>query len=234
VADDLGPTAPAGRPWSGGGREELADAVRRLIAVTVTSHASPEQIADAAARAGGLADELERQVPAPGPTPTPRFSDRSVAPDAVASLASFMPFDVIAGSCNPLALPLTIEFEPPKAICRAVFTAPYEGAPGMVHGAVLAGTFDIVLTAANVVAGGPGPTVSLAIRYLKPSLIGIPSLFEGWVTSLDERRTYSRGHLIQDGVVTVEAEGEFVNMDRSKINTLHRRPGGVQPVAPGS
>ena len=38
----------AGRPWSGGGREELADAVRRLMELTVTAAAPPEVLADAA------------------------------------------------------------------------------------------------------------------------------------------------------------------------------------------
>ena len=90
-----------------------------------------------------------------------------------------MPFDVVIGSCNPVALPLTVEFDPPRAIGRAVFTPTYEGAPGCVHGAVLAGAFDIMLTAANVIADGAGPTVSLSIRYLKPTLIGQPARVRG-------------------------------------------------------
>ena len=152
-----------------------------------------------------------------------RFADRSVQPDEVDTLATAMPFDVVIGSCNPVALPISVEFDPPKAIGRAVFTAPYEGAPGVVHGAVLAGAFDIILTAANVVANGAGPTVSLAIRYLKPTLLDQEAVFEGWVTELDDRRTHSRGRLIQGGVVTVEAVGEFVNMERSRIAAMHRR-----------
>jgi acyl-coenzyme A thioesterase PaaI-like protein len=144
-----------------------------------------------------------------------------------------MPFDVIIGSCNPVALPVIIEFESKKAIGRAEFTAPYEGAPGCVHGAVLAGAFDIMLTAANVIADAAGPTVNLSIRYLKPTRIAEPVLFEAWVTSRDERRTHSRGHLIQDGVVTVEATGEFVNMERARIATMHKREDAPDPSDPG-
>jgi acyl-coenzyme A thioesterase PaaI-like protein len=137
-----------------------------------------------------------------------------------------MPFDVVIGSCNPLALPIEIEFEPPTAIGHAMYTAPYEGAPGFVHGAVLAGAFDIMLTAANVMASGAGPTVTLSISYLKPTRLDVPCRFEAEVTSLDDRRTHSRGRLLQDGVVTVEAVGEFVNMERSRAAALRRRPGG--------
>jgi acyl-coenzyme A thioesterase PaaI-like protein len=202
------------------------------MAVTITATASPELLADAAGRAAALADELDRHVPVPGPEPMARFTDESVRPDEVDTLAAAMPFDMIIGSCNPVALPLTIEFEPPKAIGHAVFTAPYEGAPGCVHGAALAAAFDIMLTAANVIAGGAGPTVNLSIRYRKPTLITQPARFEAWVTELDDRRTHSRGQLTQGGVVTVEAVGEFVNMERSRIGAMHLRDQAPKLRAP--
>jgi acyl-coenzyme A thioesterase PaaI-like protein len=218
-----GASIPTSKPWSGGGREELAAAVRMLMVASVSAAAPPELLADAAKRVAALADELSRHVPASGPEPTARYADHSVPPSEADTLAAAMPFDMVIGSCNPVALPLTVEFDPPKAIGHAVFTAPYEGAPGCVHGAVLAGAFDIMLTAANIIANGAGPTVNLSIRYLKPTLISQPARFEAWVTDLDDRRTHSRGQLTQAGVVTVEAEGEFVNMDRSRVAAMHRR-----------
>jgi Thioesterase superfamily len=140
-------------------------------------------------------------------------------------MASAMPFDMIVGSCNPVAPPITVEFEPPKAVGTAIFPAPFEGAPGCVHGAALAGAFDIMLTAANFMAGTAGPTVELTIRYRKPTLISEPAVFEAWVTEKKGRRTHSRGQLVQGGVVTVEAFGEFAEMTRSSIESMHRRRG---------
>jgi acyl-coenzyme A thioesterase PaaI-like protein len=90
-----------------------------------------------------------------------------------------------------------------------VFDVAYEGAPGCVHGAVLAATFDIILTAANAIEGSVGPTVRLALRYLRPTLTGEEAVFEGWVTEVNERRIFSKGRIVQGGIVTVEAEGEF-------------------------
>ena len=213
-------------PPARGGRRELADAVRRLIDLTVTSTASIDVLGDVARRATALADELERRQLADGAGADHRAVDHTVLPDGGDILAASMPFDVVIGPCNPLAPPITIEFAPPKAIGRVVFSDPYEGAPGLVHGAVLAGAFDIILTAANVIADGAGPTVSLSIRYLKPTRTGVESVFEGWVTRLDERRTHSEGRLLQGGVVTVEAVGEFVNMDRARVRTLRRLDAG--------
>jgi acyl-coenzyme A thioesterase PaaI-like protein len=202
------------------------------MTATVNTVASPAVLSDAARRATALADELDRHVPPAGPEPTARFADQSVQPGELDTLAAAMPFDMVIGPCNPVAPPLTIEFDPPRAIGHAVFTAPYEGAPGLVHGAVLAGAFDMMLTAANVIADGAGPTVSLSIRYRKPTLIALPARFEAWVTESDGRRTHSRGRLTQGGVVTVEAVGEFVNMGRSRISELHRADHTAKPTTP--
>ena len=157
-------------------------------------------------RARVLAGELEPHVPAAGDAPVARYADRSVGPEEAATLATAMPFDVVIGSCNPVAPPIEVSFEQPMAIGRVVFTAPYEGAPGCVHGAVIAGAFDIMLTAANVMAGAAGPTVTLSLRYRKPTVIDQPVRFEAWVTERTDRRTHSRGRLLQGKVVTVEAE----------------------------
>ena len=97
-----------------------------------------------------------------------RFADHSDPPDEAWTLAAAMPFDVVIGTCNPVALPLAVGFDPPRALGRAVFTPAYEGAPGCVHGAVLAGAFDIVLTAANSSLTGPGP------RSTSPSATASP------------------------------------------------------------
>jgi Thioesterase superfamily len=228
----------AGRPWSGDGREALADEVRRLISLTVTSAAPPEVLAGAGDALRDLADRLELHVPEPGDSPAGRFAEPGLSADRPGGLAAAMPFDVVIGTCNPLAPPLTIEFDPPNAIGHGVFTSAYEGAPGCVHGAMLAGAFDIVLTAANVQAGQAGPTRTLSIRYLRPTLIDTPSRFEAWVTGVEGRRIRSAGRLLQGGVVCVEAEGEFVSLDRPLIESLYRRGSGagggaVRPITGG-
>jgi len=223
MAENDDADGPAGKPWSGGGREELASAVRRLMTTTVTATAPPEVLFEIAARATTLADELERYVPPPDAVPEARFAHDLARQGVAATMSAAMPFDMIVGSCNPVAPPVTVEFQPPKAIGRVTFNPSYEGAPGCVHGAALAGAFDIMLTAANFMANAAGPTVELTIRYRKPTLISQPAVFETWVTGSKGRRIHSEGRLIQGGVVTVEAVGEFADMERSRIARMHRR-----------
>ncbi len=219
---------PMGRPWSGGGREELAAAVRRLMQLTVTSTPEPGTFTAVAARVGALCDELAAEVPDNGPEPVGRFAEESISPRELSNLMAAMPFDMVVGSCNPVAPPIELWFDPPKAFGKVVFAPQYEGAPGCVHGAAIAAAFDIILTAANVVADAAGPTVELSIRYLKPTIIGIDTEFESEVIEVTDRRTYSVGRLMQGGVVKVEATGEFVNLSRDRINAMHReRASGV-------
>jgi acyl-coenzyme A thioesterase PaaI-like protein len=211
------------RAWSGGGREELAQAVRTLMAATVDAVASPAILGEATARVAALAAELGVHIPETGPIPRNWSPDGDIDRRNPAILANRMPFDMVVGACNPMSPPITLEAAPPKAIGHTVFPSPFEGAPGCVHGAALAAAFDIILTAANLVADAAGPTVTLSISYLKPTKIGMPCLFESWVTSIEGRKTYSYGRLLQDGVVTVEAEGEFRKMDPDRIASMHRR-----------
>jgi len=197
---------------------ELADVLRRLIRLSVSAAPSASETARLTSELTVLADELETHLPA---DPLPRFippAEDGPPPDV--PLGGAMPYDVVVGPFNPIALPIVLDFDPPKALGRGVFDVTYEGAPGCVHGAVLAATFDIILTAANAIVGSVGPTVSLALRYVRPTLTNQEAVFEGWVTHVTERRIFSKGRIVQGGVVTVEADGAFAIFNQDRVNAL--------------
>jgi acyl-coenzyme A thioesterase PaaI-like protein len=199
----------------------LVDVVRRLVALTVSSAASSEVLSEVSSELDVLADRLEAEMPA---VPFPRFMGREARmPLNGRDMESVMPFDPVVGRFNPLALPVRLEIDPPRALGYATFTTPYEGAPGCVHGACIAGAFDLVLTAANLVAGAAGPTVRLALRFRRPTLLGQEAVFEAQVDKRTERRIHTTGRLLQNGEVAVEAQGEFATLDMSQIADLHRR-----------
>jgi len=196
----------------------LADVLRRLIRLSVSTAPSPEVTRELTDQLTAVADRMEMHLP---DVPLPRFvSPDEDGPPRDPPLGASMPFDLIVGRFNPLALPVTLEFDPPKALGRATFDVAYEGAPGCVHGAALAATFDIILTAANAVAGATGPTVRLSLRFRRPTLIGEEAVFEGWVTEVTERRIFSLGRIVQGGVVTVEAEGEFAILNGEGVERM--------------
>ena len=207
----------------------LADELRRLIRLSVSASPSAEETVALTAQLAAVADQLERHVP---DVPLPRYApvpDGSLTGSSLTGgflIDESMPFDIVVGRFNPLALPVRLSAEPPKALAHATFTVAYEGAPGCVHGGALAATFDIVLSSANAIAGAAGPTVRLNLRYRRPTLIDEEALFEGWVTEVTERRIFSKGRIVQGGVVTVEAEGEFAIFSQDRVNGLasSRRP----------
>ena len=197
---------------------QLADVLRRLIRLSVSTAPPAAETARLTAQLAALADELETHVPE---SPIPRFMapEPDDRPKEV-PLGGAMPYDVIVGPFNPLALPVVLDFEPPKALGRAVFDVGYEGAPGCVHGAILAATFDIILTAANAIAGFTGPTVHLGLTYKRPTLTDEEAVFEGWVTEVTDRRVFSKGRIVQGGIVTVEADGEFAIFNHEAVHRM--------------
>jgi len=197
---------------------ELAQQLRRLIDLSVSTAPPPEVTAAMAAALREVADEMEGHRPE---VPLPRFLTPSGddRPREI-PLGGAMPYDPIVGPFNPMALPVRLAFDPPKALGYATFGVAYEGAPGCVHGAALLATFDIILTAANAIAGAVGPTVRLGLHFRRPTLAYEEAVFEGWVTEVTERRVYSKGQITQGGVVTVEADGEFAILSHEGVGRM--------------
>jgi acyl-coenzyme A thioesterase PaaI-like protein len=194
---------------------ELADVLRRLIRLSVSTAPSAGETQGLTAQLAAVADELEQHLPE---SPIPRFmAPDPDGPPKEVPLGGAMPYDPIVGPFNPLALPVVLEFDPPIARGRATFDVAYEGAPGCVHGAILVAVFDIILTAANAIAGHTGPTVRLGVRYKRPTLCNEEAVFEGWVTDVEGKRIHSEGRIVQGGIVTVEAHGEFAIFDHEGV-----------------
>jgi acyl-coenzyme A thioesterase PaaI-like protein len=204
-----------GHPAVAGREPELADlaaAVRRLVDLAVTSAPDAAATRQAADEINRLSDRLAAHRPAEPVTHSMR-SPEDRAP-GLEAMATRMPFDYIVGRFNPLAR---------TAVGRGSFTHPYEGPPGCVHGAALAGVFDIVFTAANLLADAAGPTISLSVRYEKPTLLHDECVFEAVVDRTEGLRTFTTGRLVQNGVVTVEAEGVFAALSTEVIKRLGER-----------
>ena len=193
----------------------MADAIRRLIAITVDSDADASTTASAAARLHALADELEPMVREVHP---PKHGGAWDEGDS--NPHDHFQFDVMLGIYNPLALPVEMTWEPPVARGRATFTSPYEGPPGCVHGAIIAGAFDQVFNVANIKSGVAGPTAYLHVDYRRPTLLLEPLLFEGWIDRTEGRKSYCKGRIVQGDVVTCEAEGLFIQVGVDRIRNL--------------
>ena len=208
MADDAADSPARGRDL-----EALADAVRRLLDVTVSAAAPRDALAAARERVLAATAELEPFVPQPKP---PRYP----GPPNDASPNDFFPYDFVLGRFNPIAVPMKVVWQPPLAIGTVVFDTPYEGPPGCVHGGMLAACFDQVFNAANLMSGVAGPTRKLEIRYLKPTPLRRELRFEGSVRAVEGRYVHTVGRVLAGDVVTVEATGQFVQISSERVMRL--------------
>lgn len=185
-------------------RERLADEARRLMAAvalldftqapTAEIDAVTAQVRDAADHAEGFPTLLAYGGAALGPAGASALDQRSP----------------ISGLANPIAPPMTVDFDGERATGSATYGPAYEGPPLHVHGGWVIAAFDELLGVAQVAGGGPGMTGTLTIRLRRPTPIGVRVDYEGWVERVEGRKTFCRGEARIAGEVVAEAEGIFI------------------------
>jgi len=192
----------------------LARAIRGLIDAAVTALAPADTLRRAAAEVERIAAALRAHVPDGVAARYPR-------PESVTGPADVMPFDPVIGRLSPLAPPLAcVPGAGGTTQATVSFTTPYEGPPGCVHGGVIAACFDQVLNVANLLAGVPGPTRSLEIRYRKPTPLRAPLVFEAGPPRVDGDRVRTTGVLRDGDTIVAEATGVFVVLPLDRIMSL--------------
>jgi hypothetical protein len=189
----------------------LAGALRRLLDVAVRLRGDHPSIAAAAGRLSAAAADLEHLLPA---TPPPRY------PSGQAGIEEIFRYDFVMGDLNPVAVPVCFRNEGTTAVGYATFGNVYEGPPGCVHGAVLAGVFDQVLNIANMLNGTPGPTVRLELDFRKPTPLHREIRFEARCDKIENRRIHTSARCLYGDTVTVEASGTFAEIDLAKLSRL--------------
>ncbi len=189
--------------------ERLAESVRSVIDRVVRTDAPTHELLAAATLADQLAAALEPHTRAAGPSQLPSVRHAREP-------HQFLPRSMVSGTLNPLAPPVRMEVHPDHVVGRATFTNAYEGPPGYVHGAMVAGVLDQVLAFANLASGHPGFTATLTIRYHLPTPLFREIRFEARHARTDGKRIHATGQVFDGDTLTAEAEGLFVSIDMEK------------------
>ena len=142
------------------------------------------------------------------------------------------------GGRNPLAPPLRVSAGvdsdgEPVVVGEVRLERSREGPPERVHGGMVAGIFDDVLSGApGLVDTGPVVTGRLSVRYRRPTPLDVELRFEARVVRHSGRRLVARARCLAptaDGgtEVTAEAEALFVAIPRrSQEGTSEPAAGG--------
>ncbi|MCB9683218.1 MAG: PaaI family thioesterase [Alphaproteobacteria bacterium] len=203
-------------------RRRLAEAVRELALATVTTGGDVAALDAVTAQVRALTPTLP-----PGPTAAQAWDDGSYFD----TVATWVDRGAMLGRSNPLAPPLYTTWDGARSVCDVVLTETYRGAPGMVHGGVVAAVFDQVFGHCVVMSGSSGLTGTLTVRYRRPTRLGVPLRFAAWRTTSEGRRLTLEATCTDDGHVTAEASALFVALDE---DGARRVIGGARANAPAS
>ncbi|MBG0828685.1 PaaI family thioesterase [Planomonospora sp. ID67723] len=180
---------------------ELSRQTRDLVDAVVLTDVPDSELVAVTAELAALTDRL-RALQCASPRPF------EFGPDGVPRHAG----NAVTGSANPHALPLVIHTTPERTVrAELSFRPTHEGPPGSVHGGVSAMILDHLLGQAVAVAGFPGMTGTLTIRYRGRVPYGEPLVGTAEHTRSEGRKTWVDGRIaLPDGTVLVEATGLFI------------------------
>ncbi|MCX5738406.1 MAG: PaaI family thioesterase [Proteobacteria bacterium] len=177
----------------------IVDGLRAINSKIVRLSGPVEELAAAADRIESLSASLNA-VTQRRAMETFRFRFDTGEPNSV------MPFNPATGAFNPIAPKLEMRVENDKLVAEFAFASHYESSPDSVQGGMVAACFDQLLAFAVMAHGKTGPTVSLAVRFVKRTPISQPLRFESWVESVDGEKFSARGSCFLGDVKVSEAE----------------------------
>ena len=94
------------------------------------------------------------------------------------------------------------------------------GAPGRVHGGLVAAILDEALGRACMFAGTPAMTAEFTTRFLHSTPVETPLRIEARLDGVDGRRIRTSGAVYAQDMAVVEAEGLFIAVDTEKFHAL--------------
>jgi acyl-coenzyme A thioesterase PaaI-like protein len=192
------------RPAKEDSRFDLAHQLRRITSAMVGLPIDDAEITGASAALKEVADRLEGSA-APG-------RRLRAQPDPVGHPQEFFPTSPVIGFANPVAPPVVVEAVDGELRGTAYFDYQYEGPPTCVHGGVIAMVFDEMLGAANIMAGSPGMTGTLTVKYRKPTPLRTPLRLEARFMGREGRKIRTYGAIFLGDTLTAEAEGIFIEL----------------------
>jgi acyl-coenzyme A thioesterase PaaI-like protein len=189
----------------------LNEEVRALIAKVRTLDAPADVLVEAAVALRRVNVALDEHTH-PGPYQQAGLQGQ-VGPSELEARRQpheIFPYSPIVGHRNPLSPPVRMWFDGERMHGEMTITPPYAGPPSTVHGGVVALVFDELLGALGVALGVGGFTGTLSVRYERPTPLLVPVQLSAVLDRIEGRKTFLRGEISHEGVVTARAEGLFI------------------------
>lgn len=129
------------------------------------------------------------------------------------------------GPSHPIGMHLAFERDGDDVVSRMTPGPNYQGAPGMMHGGLLATFADEVAAWAIIAGAGKfGFTVSFEAKYRRAVRIGVPIEGRGRLTSAVRRVTDVAVEITQEGELAFTGAFRFAILDRAAAERLMGGP----------
>jgi acyl-coenzyme A thioesterase PaaI-like protein len=197
------PETASGDDWSA--QRELASALRELIARCVETRADAGLLQNVTASVRALTERLKSAPYLPA-------QDAFRTGTYLAEPLRFVDQGAMLGRCNPISGPLALRREGERVVGDITLGPAHGGAPGLVHGGVVATLLDEVLGHAAISTGVSVVTATLNVRYHAPTPLGVPLRCEGYIAEHSGRRYKLKGQILAGTTRTASAEGIFVDV----------------------
>jgi acyl-coenzyme A thioesterase PaaI-like protein len=112
------------------------------------------------------------------------------------------------GQLHAIAPPMRIILSSDRVEAFATYGSAHQGAPGIVHGGMIAGAFDELLGV--VQRGHVRMTVELKITYCGPARLGKELRYTAWLDRVQGRKAFVAGTLHDGDVLCAESSAIFV------------------------
>ncbi len=190
-------------------RHELGEALRRLLDVVVRTGASPAELGAAAATINELTASLAK---------TTVRADMSVRADSYRAQMS-----LVGGTSHPIAPQLRFAVDGDSGVGTVVVGPLFEGGPGLVHGGIVALLIDHAMGCVAAGPDRPAMTVRLAIRYRRPTPLGVPLTVTATLDRIEGRKLHMSATIEAAGEVTAQAEAIFLTLTSANMQRVFSR-----------
>jgi len=119
----------------------------------------------------------------------------------------------VGGTTNPISADFESEIVGDEVVVRTVLGTAYEGAPGRVHGGMVAALFDDFTAFVLPLAKTAAYTGELTVRYHRPVPIETPLEFRARIVNHEGRKLRVTGECRADGEVVASTEVLFITID---------------------
>ncbi|MFM7275686.1 MAG: PaaI family thioesterase [Gammaproteobacteria bacterium] len=123
---------------------------------------------------------------------------------------ALMPYSPIIGRLNPVSPRLEFRTEGDRLLGRGRIPVRFVGAPGTVHGGIVAAALDEIMGLVNVLNGEGAFTGTMSVRFHRPTPIERDLELLGETVGKDGRKILSRAEIRCDGELMASAEGVFI------------------------